>query len=103
MLRKIPTILLAGGLILALGISSLVLANPKADKQRRLTEKVKVEILNLGTRPEARVQVKLRDKTKLPGFIGEANDESFVVTDNRSAATRRVAYPMLQRSREIIV
>jgi len=92
MLIKTLTIVITCGLILALGVSSLVLAHPKVDKQQQFAEKVKTGILSLGTGPDARIEVKLHDKTKLSGFVSAANEETFVVCDSKSGGARTVAY-----------
>ena len=44
---------------------------------------IKANLLKLGTGESARVKVKLRDQTKLEGYISEAGEETFTVT-NRS-------------------
>jgi len=93
MLRKALTMLVAGTLIHILCIGSAVSANPKTEKQRAAIEKVKAGILSLGTGPDTHVEVKLRDKTKLSGFISEANEESFVVSDAKTGAKTTVPYP----------
>jgi hypothetical protein len=82
-------------LLLNITCSAPVLAKNSAEKEARFAQKVKSEIAKLGTGPEARVELKLRDKTKLKGYISEVNDESFaVVADNTGAATT-VAYPQV--------
>jgi hypothetical protein len=59
----------------------------------KLTWKVKQGISNLGVGRDARVTVKLRDNTKLAGYISEVNAESFVVTDLKTGVATNVAYP----------
>jgi hypothetical protein len=39
------------------------------------------------------VTIKLRDKTKLTGYVSEIRDTSFDVTDLKSAGTTTVGYP----------
>ncbi|HEV3469965.1 MAG TPA: hypothetical protein VG148_11635, partial [Pyrinomonadaceae bacterium] len=46
----------------------------------------------LGVGEGARVEVRLRDRRKLKGYVSEAGAEHFVVRDSRGAATV-VAYP----------
>jgi len=60
-------------------------------------EKVKVGILKLGTGAEARIAVKLRDKTTVKGYISEASDESFVVVDEKTGTTSRVTYSQVRQ------
>ena len=65
-------------------------------KEAALTEKVKASIAKLGTGPSARVEVTLHDKSKLKGYIKEADDEHFVLVHNTGAATEG-AYPLVRK------
>ena len=67
-------------------------ASTDTQKQARLAEKVKLGILKLGIGKEARVGVKLRDKTKLVGFISEVKEDRFAITDLSTGATTMVSY-----------
>ena len=67
-------------------------ARSKAEKQARFAERVKAGIVQLGVGEESYVTVKLRDKTKLAGYISEAREESFVVTDLKTSEATTVAY-----------
>jgi hypothetical protein len=64
----------------------------QADKEARLTEKVRARILKLGTGPKARVRLELRDKTKLKGYVTEAGADSFTVADAKTGKTTSVEY-----------
>ena len=68
-------------------------ASSTPDKDARLTQKVRAAVLELGVGEASLVSIKLRDKTKLAGYISEIGDRSFVVTDLKSAAATTVAYP----------
>lgn len=70
-----------------------VSAKSATEKQTRFTQKVKAGIAGLGVGPEARVEVKLVDKTKLSGYISEASEDSFVITDASLGTKTVVAYP----------
>ena len=61
--------------------------------------KVKSEIAKLGTGADARVEVELRDKTKLKGHISVVGDESFAVVDDKSGTATTVSYPQVKRVR----
>ena len=54
-------------------------------------------MLKLGTGAAAHVEVKLRDKTKLKGYVSEANEDSFVTVDEKTNATSTVAYSQVQQ------
>jgi len=75
----------------------LALAADAKAKEAALTEKVKAAIVELGTGPSAQVQIRLRDKTKLKGYIEEANEERFVLVSDTTGATTEVAYPQVKQ------
>ena len=56
-----------------------VVAEPSNNKEERQLQKLKDGIRKLGTGPDARIKVTLKDKTEIAGYIGEAGEDSFVV------------------------
>jgi hypothetical protein len=91
MFKKILTVTLAGLLIQALCVQPAVAAS-KAEKDAKRAEKVRAGILKLGIGTDARVAIKLRDDVKLAGYISDAKDDSFVVTDPKTQAATSVPY-----------
>lgn len=91
MFKKTLTIALAGLLIQAVCAQPASAAS-KAEKQAQRTEKVKAEIMKLGVGTDTRVAIKLRDDVKLAGYISEATEGSFAVTDPKTRAAATVAY-----------
>ncbi len=75
-------------------------ANPKPDKEARLATKVKAAIVKLGVGPAAHIEVKLRDGTRLKGYVSEAGDDRFVVVDEKSGASRDVPYPQVKQVKD---
>lgn len=69
-----------------------VAAESKAEKEAARTAKVKAQITQFGTGQDARLSVKLRDKTKLKGYVSAANEDSFVITDLKTGETTEVPY-----------
>jgi hypothetical protein len=49
-------------------------------------------VARLGTGPDARVKLKLKDKTKYEGYISEARADGFSVTDAKTGNIADVAY-----------
>ena len=80
-------------LIILLAAAPPVWAKSKAEKEAQQAEKIKTAILQLGTGPDARVHLKLRDKTKVAGYIEAAGADSFVVVDATTGTTTTVPYP----------
>ena len=66
-------------------------------KEARFAAKVKTDIAKLGTGPAARVEVNLKDKTKLKGYVSEVSDGHFVVVDYKTGAATQVPYPQVKK------
>ena len=85
----------AFSLLLSLSCYAPVMANPLPGDAK--AEKVKAAIAKLGTGFEARIEVRLQDKTKLKGYVSEANDDYFVVVDDNTGAPTQVAYSQVKQ------
>ena len=96
MFKKSFAIILACLLVQVLSIQPAP-AKSKEEKQTQLTQKVKTGISKLGVGRDARVEVKLQDKTKLAGHISEVKDDSFIITDPKTNGTTTVAYTDVTR------
>ena len=64
-------------------------ANPK---QGKLAEQVKAHIVKLGTGPGARIELRLRDRTRVKGYVNFIDEDHFVVADGETGMTTRVTY-----------
>lgn len=64
-----------------------------AEKDAARAAKVKAAVAKLGVGTDTRVSLKLKDKTKVEGYIAEAGEESFVVADLKTGAATTVIYP----------
>jgi hypothetical protein len=58
----------------------------------RLARQARVSVLKAGTGERARVEVKLRDETKLKGYVSAIDADSFTLTDAKTGASTVVAY-----------
>jgi hypothetical protein len=96
MLKKFLSLALVGLLINMVSVSP-VYARSKEEKQARFAEQVKGGVLKLGTGTDARVEVKLHDKTKLKGYISEAGENSFIVVDAKMGVATTVAYTQVKQ------
>ena len=88
MLRRILTIMLAGTLFATLFSFPLV----HAKNETTFADEARVSIAKLGTGKDARVELKLRDHTKLKGYISEVKADSFTVVDSRTGVARTLSY-----------
>jgi hypothetical protein len=86
MFKKLVALSLVALLINLLGMTTAY-AVSKEEKQARFAVKVKENVMKLGTGEAARVKVKLRDKSKLEGYISAADEDSFTITDSSGKAT----------------
>ena len=60
--------------------------------------KVKQQVAKIGTGPDAKIEVKLKDGTKVKGFVSEIGNDHFVVTDPKTNAEIPVQYPQVRRA-----
>jgi hypothetical protein len=91
MLKKVLSLVLVGLLLSVAGVR-FAYAGSKEGKEIHFAEKVKEGISKLGTGADARIEVKLRDKTKLKGYVSDAGEDSFVVVDEKTGASSTVTY-----------
>lgn len=98
MLKKIATMTMFALLLnLAIAPSAFVSGNTK--KEVKLAEKVKTDIAKLGTGPDANVKLKLKDGTKIQGYVKEIGDDKFVVMDSKTGQTIPVLYLKVKQVR----
>jgi hypothetical protein len=64
----------------------------RASQSDPAAEKVKASVAKRGTGPKAKVTVKLKDKTKLKGYISNASGDSFTLSDSKTGQVRTLAY-----------
>jgi hypothetical protein len=87
MFSKIQAIILAAAVMFAL--SGTQAAKAQTDSQ---SEKARAKVQQIGVGSDTRVEVKLRDNTKLKGYISAAGADSFSLTDSKMGTTQTVAY-----------
>ncbi|MBL8203268.1 MAG: hypothetical protein JNM09_03500 [Blastocatellia bacterium] len=93
MFRKPITYLLVSALFLSFISVPSIVAQSKEEKAAAFTAEVKKRVAKLGTGPEAKLQVKLQDKTKLKGYVSKIGEDSFAMTDPKTNAETTVLYP----------
>ena len=95
MFKKVCSVVLSALLLQAAAVPAF--AGTKAEKEARRAEKVRAQVVKLGTGKDALVRVELRDKTKLEGYVSGVGDESFVITNKAGVATV-VTYPQVKKA-----
>jgi len=88
--RRTIAIILAG--ILLSTAFAFQCARAQSSNDDQLAVKARATVQRLGVGHNSRVEVKLRDNSKLKGYIGAADENSFTVTDSHTGASRTVAY-----------
>ena len=95
-MKKIVASVLAVLMINFVCVASVV-AESRPDQDAQVTAKVKAAILKLGTGPAAYVELKLRDGTRLKGYVDETSDDSFTVVEEKTGGPRKVPYPQVKQ------
>ena len=98
MLKKLLSLALAGVLLNMVAVGRAHAAgNTQADKDARNAEKVKQSVARLGTGEKAHIKVKLKDNTKVKGYVSRIGDDGFQVTDAKSGAQTQVTYVQVKQ------
>ena len=96
MLMRITSILLIV-LLATIAYPSRAFAADKQEKEAKFAQKIKTELEKIGTGPDARVEVRMRDKTKLKGHITEISYEYFVVVDDKTSSPTTLTYSQVDK------
>ncbi len=90
MFRRTLVILLIGGLLITLfGFRPVSVL---AKKQSTSVEIIQSEVATLGVGKNAKVKVKLRDGSKLEGYVSETTKESFTVVDSKTGSSTTIPF-----------
>jgi hypothetical protein len=92
MFKKNLSLFLIGSLLLSIFVVPSALAKTKEEKAAELSAKVKAGVAKLGAGKDTKISVKLRNKTKLKGYISHIEEKAFVITDSKTGVETRVAY-----------
>ncbi len=86
-------------LVINLSLSAVAFAKTNEEKDAEFAEKVKAQIATLGTGTDAKIEVKLKDGTKLKGYVVEIADDHFCVMDSSTAKSTSVSYPQVKQAK----
>ncbi len=90
MFKKTFSFILSGILISAIFGSQT--ASAKTVDAARQAADARAKVQKMGTGSQARVEVKLRDDSKVKGYVTAADEETFSVTDSKTGASRTFNY-----------
>src|SRR6266567_5432944 len=89
MIRRTLVLWLAASVMNLVCVASIS-ATSQTNAEKRAA-RVKTQVAKLGTGPDARIGVKLQNKTKIGGYVSEIADDHFVLTD-KTGAVQNVLY-----------
>jgi hypothetical protein len=90
MFKKCLSVVLAAMVAISVAPTT-AFAKSKVEKEVAKAEKVKAGIISLGLGPDARVRLKLKDKTRVEGYVSKAAND-LVVMDAKTGAEITVDY-----------
>ena len=93
MSKQIVAVILAVLLAGFLPLKSAHAASLNSVKEVERAAKIKASLAKSGTGEQARVTVKLRDKTKVTGYISALGEDTFAVTAVKTGVVTAVPYP----------
>src|SRR3954462_7574319 len=96
MIRKVLSIILAG-LLIQLACAYPGFAGTDSKKEAEQIEKVRAGVANLGTGPDARVKVKLKDGLNLEGYVSASTEDGFTVKNLKTGLTNTVQHPQVKQ------
>jgi hypothetical protein len=96
MFKRIVTLALIGS-VLNLACLTPTASGQTQKEDARRAERVKSFINKVGTGRDARVEIRLRDKSEVKGYVSEKSNDSFVVTDAETGASATVLYSQIEK------
>ena len=91
MFKKCLSVAFIGMLLFSTNLQSIS-AQTNTGNNTVTTDKIKANVTKRGTGEKARVNVKMLNGTKMKGFISQAGDDSFTLTDSKTKQTNTLAY-----------
>ncbi len=79
-------------LLIIFADSPFVLAQRNAANDNTNVEEIKKSILKRGTGEKQRISVKMLNGTKMKGYINQAGEDSFTLTDSNTSQSTVLAY-----------
>ena len=85
--------------VLLLGMTTPVPASAQSPTERepQQADIIKAKVTRLGMGRQARVEVKLKDNTRLKGYIGQITEDGFALVDPRHGTVTPVPYAQVQQ------
>ena len=97
MFRKYISLTLIG---LLLNLAFYSTAKADAEKDAKFAEKVKADISKLGSGRDDKVEIKLKDGTKLKGYLKSVRELSFILMIEETGATEEIEYSQVRQVKD---
>lgn len=97
MKRQLSSLLAISLLLGSLPIAASPAVIAGTENEAKFVEKVKTNIAKLGT--GAKVQIKLKDGTKLKGYVSEVKDSGFLLTSDDTGMSKEILYPQVKQAK----
>jgi hypothetical protein len=93
MIKKLLSVFFSCLLMFAANFQTILAQSTTSNSNERISiEKIKTDVYRRGTGEKSKVVVKTKDGKKMKGFISQAGEDSFTVTDSKSKQTTLFAY-----------
>lgn len=80
--------------------STTIFAQTKSDKQTENQARLEVKIAKIGVGKDSGIIVKLKDGTKLNGYVSARDNDGFDLTDKKSGSVRNIKYAEVESVRD---
>ena len=80
--------------------STAVFAQTRNDKETEKQTKLQTEITKIGVGKDAGIVVKLKDGTKLNGYVSARDNDGFDLTDKKSGSVRNIKFAEVKSVRD---
>ena len=74
-------------------------ASAAQDKAAAAQAKLKAQLAKFGTGPQVKLELALRDGSKLKGYLGQLKEESLVLADAKTGAQTEIAFAEVTEAR----
>jgi hypothetical protein len=96
MFRKLLSLALTSLLISPIAFVSAAAQTQTSAEQQQVGQ-IRIKVIRLGTGKQARVEVRLKDGSRLKGYIGAINEDHFTVIDSKHGTVSSVSYAQVQQ------
>ena len=95
MLKNLLSMALA---VLLLSMTTPIRSSAQSPTQKdQQADQIRAKVTRLSTGTQARVEVKLKDNTKLKGYIGQIAEDKFALIDPKHGTVTPIPYDQVQQ------